>query len=59
MKYEKMPYGDPIYFEGQYKEDKIYDLYIQHISCEFELKKGKIPTIQLKNTPRFFKQSIC
>lgn len=34
---------------GEYKEDKVYPLYIQVITCSFELKKNKIPTIQLKN----------
>lgn len=46
-------YGDPIFFEGKYKEDKIYDLYVQNISCAFKLKKNKIPTIQIKGS-RFY-----
>ena len=45
-----MPIGDPVYFEGEYKEDKVYPLYIQMISCCFELKPGKIPTIQIKGS---------
>lgn len=44
-----MPYGEPIFFEGKYKEDKVYNLYIQAISVRFKLKEGKIPTIQIKN----------
>lgn len=49
--YEKcLPFGEPIYFEGKYKEDKIYNLYIQMITCSFEIKKNKIPTIQIKNS---------
>lgn len=52
---EKLPFGDPIYYEGKYKEDKVYDLYIQMITCSFELKKDKIPTIQIKNNRMFFK----
>lgn len=52
--YEKpMPFGEPIFFEGEYKEDKIYPLYIQMITCSFEIKKNKIPTIQLKNSAGF------
>ena len=43
-----LPYGDPIYYEGEYQEDKFYPLYIQKISCSFEIKKNKIPTIQFK-----------
>lgn len=49
MKYEIYPVGYPIFYEGKYKNDNIYKLYIQVISCSFEIKKGKIPTIQLKN----------
>lgn len=48
MRYEYMPFGSPIYFEGQYKENKIYPLYTQMFRCIFKLKKGKIPTIQIK-----------
>lgn len=52
--YEKMlPFGEPVFYEGEYKEDKVYPLYIQQISCSFELKKNKIPTIQMKNTIGF------
>ena len=53
MKYEKLPFGEPIYFEGEYKEDKLYSLYIQTFSCSFELKDGKIPSIQIKNNLSF------
>lgn len=52
--YEKsLPFGEPIFFDGQYKEDKVYNLYIQMITCSFEIKKGKIPTIQIKNSMNF------
>lgn len=52
--YEKfLPFGDPIFFEGQYKDDNIYDLYIQRITCSFEIKKNKIPCIQIKNSRLF------
>ena len=53
MKYEKMPYGQPILFEGKYEKDVVYPLYIQVLNCSFELKEGKIPSIQLKNTLNF------
>ena len=45
-----LPYGEPIYFEGKYQEDKVYPLYVQMITCSFKLKKGKIPTIQIKGS---------
>lgn len=54
--YDKpLPFGEPVFYEGQYDYDKIYPLYIQMISCSFELKKNKIPTIQIKNNRSFFK----
>lgn len=46
-------YGEPIFFEGQYKNDKIYSLYIQMITCSFKIQKNKIPTIQIKNNMSF------
>ena len=53
MKYSLLPYGLPLYFNGKYKENNIYPLYVQRISCSFELKKNKIPTIQIKNSLSF------
>ena len=53
MKNAYLPYGKPMFFNGEYKKDIIYPLYIQMLSCSFELKEGKIPTIQLKNNPSF------
>lgn len=38
---------------GKYKEDKVYPLYIQMITCSFKLKKNKIPTIQIKHSMSF------
>lgn len=56
--YEKeLPYDLPLFFEGKYKDDKVYNLYIQMLSCEFKLKKNKIPTIQIKNDRFHFKQN--
>lgn len=56
--YEKLlPFGDPYFFEGKYKDDIVYPLYIQMITCSFELKKNKIPTIQIKNNKSFFRSN--
>lgn len=55
MRNEKQPFGEPVFFEGKYKEDKVYDLYVQMLSCSFKLKKNKIPTIQIKNDRFHFK----
>lgn len=48
-----LPYGTPEKFEGEYVYNETYPLYIQTISCSFELKDGHIPTIQLKNNGRY------
>ena len=48
-----MPFGQPIFFEGEYQEDFLYPLYVQMLSCSFKLKEGKIPTIQIKNNMYF------
>lgn len=48
-----LPYGEPIFFEGEYQDDPIYNLYTQRIECQFELKENHIPTLQLKGNYRF------
>ena len=53
MMFEKLPFGDPIFFDGKYEDDPLHPLYVQTISCSFELKKNKIPTIQIKNNMSF------
>ena len=53
--YERpLPYGEGRHFEGRYKEDKIYNLYVQIFTCNFELKEGYIPTLQIKNSSEYF-----
>lgn len=53
MRYKPLPYGKPLYFTGEYKEDKDYPLYIIHLVADFKLKDGKLPTVQVKNDFRF------
>ena len=48
-----LPYGIPQFFKGKYKEDKAYPLYVQNFTAIFELKPGKIPSIQIKNNLSF------
>lgn len=50
MKYDLLPYGTPIYYEGKYIEDSLYPLYVQMLRCSFVLKPGKLPTIQVKHS---------
>ena len=54
---ELLPYGVPIFFSGKYEYDPDLPLYIQKISCSFKVKKGKIPTLQLKNYNLAFMQN--
>lgn len=44
-----LPYGYPIYFEGVPEPTETHPLFIVHLKCRFNLKKGHLPTIQLKN----------
>lgn len=53
MKFEKLPFGEPLYFNGKYEYDMLYPLYVQTFSCMFKIKKNKIPTIQIKNNLSF------
>ena len=48
-----LPFGTPIFFRGEYKKDELYPLYTQMFRCQFKLKKGKIPTIQIKHGSLF------
>lgn len=48
-----LPHGTPVPFKGKYTEDKFYPLYVQQLSCSFELKENMIPTIQIKNSLQF------
>lgn len=49
----ELPISQPIFFEGKYQHDDLYNLYVQKIRCMFEIKPNKIPTIQLKNNKSF------
>lgn len=53
MKFMPMPIQFPKYYEGKYKYDPMYPLYIQCIACSFELKPNKIPSLQIKNSLSF------
>lgn len=53
MRTKLLPYGYPMYFEGEYQEDKNYPLYIVKMKCGFKLKKGHVPCVQLKNNRAF------
>ena len=48
-----LPFGEGIFFQGRYVQDDLYNLYVQMFTCQFELKPGYIPTVQLKNNLSF------
>lgn len=50
---KSLPFGEPLFFEGKYEKDILYPLYVQQFSCSFEIKKDKIPTIQIKRSTYF------
>lgn len=48
-----LPYGMPVYFKGEYPQNELYPLYIIRFKCKFKLKKGYVPTVQIKGNSRF------
>ena len=48
-----LPYGNPVYFEGEPPVSKTHPLYIVHFECSFKLKDGYVPTIQLRKSLAF------
>lgn len=52
-----LPFGEPVFFEGKYKDDRVYPLFIQMLTCSFKIKENKIPTIQIKNNRSFFREN--
>lgn len=50
MRFNDYPVGYPEYYEGKYRYDKLRPLYVQRFECEFKLKKGKLPCVQIKNS---------
>ncbi len=48
MAYWDLPYGYPVQYNGLYKEDVVFPLFIQELEVCCDLKKGHIPSIQTK-----------
>lgn len=48
-----MPYGQPVYYEGEYKHNEEYPLYIARIRVDFTLKDDMLPTVQIKKSLLF------
>lgn len=50
MKYCLLPYGSARWYRGKYEPDGMYPLYVQALECEFTLKPGMVPTLQIKHS---------
>ena len=50
---EMLPYGEPVWFDGEPEYDKRRPLWIAAVCCRFKVKPDHIPCIQLKGNFRF------
>lgn len=48
-----LPYGEPIFYTGDYEEDPVYPLYVARCIIDISLKPEHIPTIQIKQCFRY------
>ena len=48
-----LPYGRPVWFDGEPRADAHYPLWVANVTCKFKLKPEHIPCIQLKGNWRF------
>ena len=48
-----LPIGDPVWFDGEYKYDKYFPLWVAVVNCRFKIKPNHIPCIQLKGNFRY------
>ena len=52
--YEKvLPYGEPIWFDGEPSPDDTHPLFIVSVTLTAKLKPGHVPCIQIKSNPLF------
>lgn len=49
MYYQNLPVGRPCFYKGKYETDSLYPIFVQNLSCSFELKPNKLPCIQIKS----------
>ena len=54
MQSREMPVGEGVFFDGEYVPDDNFPIYVQMIKCQFNLKPGHIPTIQIKTASMYF-----
>jgi hypothetical protein len=51
MKEKPLPFGEGIYFSGEYKKNVVFPLYFQMLNCQFRIRPGFLPTIPQKAFP--------
>lgn len=49
MRNKLLPYGEGVHYEGRYRKQKGYPLFVQVLRCQFEIKPDHIPTIATKS----------
>lgn len=49
----ELPFGNPLYFQGDIPELKTHPLFIVRFSCMFKVKDGYVPTIQIRKDLSF------
>lgn len=50
---QELPYGEPVWFDGEYEEDRRYPLWVAMVTCRFKVKPDHIPCIQIKGNGWF------
>ncbi len=50
---ERLPYGDPVWFNGKPPVSDTYNLWVAQVTCSFRIRDGHLPCIQLKGNFRF------
>ena len=59
MRYKMLPYGEPKEFTGKYQEDKLYPLHVSIIRCQFKIRDGFVPMVQIKKSFKFREHEYC
>lgn len=53
MREKPLPYGEGRAFDGAYKRNRLYNVFIQMFKCNFKLRPDRIPTVQIKGSKYF------
>lgn len=50
---ELLPYGRPVWFDGEPPYDELRPLWVASVTCMFKLKPSHLPSVQIRHNPRF------